>query len=299
LLSVVVYLRKFSPRAGYLIVIFVIAEISLFAGSYKHTFSLDTLKDPQIERLEKEHVAGCRVLDIGSPNRSITSRMSGVWGSNSVILTQRYNDLYDYLSQIDKLSRNRLFGMLRVKYYIEDENGKSKIYRNQINIMPRLNLIDDYLLINNRTGIFEMLGSKLFDPAKTVILEEKPVPEPVKSNVKGSAKIIDSSTDCLTIEAEVSSATLLLITDAYSEGWKAKALEGSIQNEYKVLPANYILQAVPLKAGRHKILMEYAPDSFYIGKWITIISLFVFLTFVVVQIFRAIAGLTHSRKEAA
>jgi uncharacterized membrane protein YfhO len=38
------------------------------------------------------------------------------------------------------------------------------------------------------------------------------------------------------------------------------------------MPANYCLRAVPLQAGHHKILMEYAPRGFRIGLWISIIA---------------------------
>jgi uncharacterized membrane protein YfhO len=38
------------------------------------------------------------------------------------------------------------------------------------------------------------------------------------------------------------------------------------------MPANYCLRAVPLQAGHHKILMEYAPRGYRIGRWISIVA---------------------------
>jgi uncharacterized membrane protein YfhO len=64
-----------------------------------------------------------------------------------------------------------------------------------------------------------------------------------------------------------------LITDAYSNGWRARPLEGSAQRAYDVLPANYVLRAIPLSQGHHHILVEYAPIGFRVGRWITAVSL--------------------------
>jgi len=47
---------------------------------------------------------------------------------------------------------------------------------------------------------------------------------------------------------------------------------GGPQSRYEVMPANYCLRAVPLQAGHHKILMEYAPMGYRIGWWISIVA---------------------------
>jgi hypothetical protein len=44
-----------------------------------------------------------------------------------------------------------------------------------------------------------------------------------------------------------------------------------------LLPANYILRAVPLLAGHHHLRVEYARDVLTIGKWISILAALAFL----------------------
>jgi len=88
--------------------------------------------------------------------------------------------------------------------------------------------------------------------------------------------LVDSSSDSLTIEADVSSPSLLLVTDAYSSGWRALPLPGSIQSQYQILPADVCLRAVPLAAGHHRFRMEYSPLGFRIGKWLTLASIALF-----------------------
>jgi uncharacterized membrane protein YfhO len=92
-------------------------------------------------------------------------------------------------------------------------------------------------------------------------------------------ELADSSTDHLTIRAELPHAALLLITDSYSAGWRATPLPGSIQRSYQVLPANYVLRAIPLAAGSHRLRLEYAPLAFRAGVWVSLASLIVYLMF--------------------
>ena len=63
---------------------------------------------------------------------------------------------------------------------------------------------------------------------------------------------------------------ILLITDPYSRDWRAVPLAGSSQQSYEILPADYILRAIPLAAGHHHLLVEYAPPSFRTGRAISL-----------------------------
>jgi uncharacterized membrane protein YfhO len=51
----------------------------------------------------------------------------------------------------------------------------------------------------------------------------------------------------------------------------------SAENIYQVMPANGFQQAIPLQAGKHHILMEYRPEAFVIGAWISGISWLLFI----------------------
>ena len=45
------------------------------------------------------------------------------------------------------------------------------------------------------------------------------------------------------------------------------------------MPANFILRAVPLAAGRHRLRIEYSPKAFRVGKWVSIVSLIIYAGF--------------------
>jgi hypothetical protein len=61
----------------------------------------------------------------------------------------------------------------------------------------------------------------------------------------------------------------LLVTDAYSTGWRARALEPGPQPTYQVLPADHTLRAIPLAAGKHHLILEYWPMTVPIGFAVT------------------------------
>ena len=108
-----------------------------------------------------------------------------------------------------------------------------------------------------------------FDPRKEVILESSPSLIPVASEDTGTARVTESSSDYLIIEADVKQPSILLIMDIYTSAWRAVALPGSAQPHYDLQPANYILRAVPLAAGHHRLRVEYAPPAYQMGIWIS------------------------------
>jgi uncharacterized membrane protein YfhO len=145
--------------------------------------------------------------------------------------------------------------------------------------LPHLQLISNYRVLQNRDAIFEAMHAETFDPTREVILESEPEPKPAANN--GTARITATTTDSLTIEANVEQPSILLITDAYAASWRAISLPGSAQAHYNLLPANYVLRAVPLAAGHHLLRVEYRPVAFAIGKWISLVSAVAFLAAVV------------------
>ena len=59
---------------------------------------------------------------------------------------------------------------------------------------------------------------------------------------------------------------ILLITDAYARGWRARSERGE---RFDVLPANYVLRAVALPAGKRRVWIEYSPTGWRIGRWVS------------------------------
>ena len=139
--------------------------------------------------------------------------------------------------------------------------------------LPHLMLVHRYAVHHDGVDALNALDSPTWDPGETVILESEPHPAPAVESDGGTVALRDYSSDTLTIDAEVPSPTLLLVTDAYSGGWSARGLRDGVQHTYEVLPANRVIRAIPLEAGRHHLRMEFSPAHFRLGVALTAFSL--------------------------
>nr|HID58942.1 hypothetical protein [Desulfobacterales bacterium] len=285
LLCLILFLSMFFQKMVYATALLAMLEIFIFGKVSLLTFDIESIRVPEIRRILSKHPGDYRILNLERPNSAMIIRMEDIWGYDSVVLrryaefmtfTQGYSP--DEATQYVKFSRfHPLYRMLRCRFAFIPSGGKIGIIEEK-NIMPHLQLIQDYIVIKDRNRILNMMEDASFDPCKKVILEAYPNPEPVISKEKGAATVVASSTDYLVIEADLPHPSILLITDVYSNGWRAKALPGSTQKRYDVMPANYILRAIPLSGGHHRIRVEYVPLTFQVGKWISIVAVILYMT---------------------
>jgi hypothetical protein len=277
LLSALFFLTRVSNKAACAIALLAVVEIFVFARTSRPTFDFTTTQLPGLKSFLAEHPGDYRILQFQNPNSAMSLGTYDIWGYDPCRLG-RYAQFIAFTQRREfELSRyHRLYRMLRCRYAFATAGDKIRVTEFN-DIMPRLQLIQDYVVIPDRNQIFRAMEDTAFDPRRKVILETLPDPEPVKSEEKGTAKILNSSTDHLTIEANLPNPAILLITDAYSKGWRARALPGSIQKQYDVMPANYVLRAIPLSAGHHRIRVEYLPMAFRVGKWISIVSVIIYV----------------------
>jgi hypothetical protein len=208
-----------------------------------------------------------------------------MWGYEATVV-RRYAEFMTWsqggdpdqaMSYVKFVRYDPLFAMLRLRYALRQRGNELEIGDAPESPMSHLHLVSNYRVLPDRNAIFDALRSSTFDPAREVILESEPEPKPLPAESAGTARIVAASTDALEIEADVEQPAILLITDAFTPSWRAVALPGSVQTNYKLLPANYILRAVPLLAGHHHLRVEYARDALAIGKWISILAALAFL----------------------
>jgi hypothetical protein len=296
LLSLLYLMARLSRIGVYAIVLLSIVEIVLFARNSLVSFDATTVHRQDIEHFLANHPGNYRILSPRYPNSAMLMNAQDIWGYDSVVL-RRYAEFISFTqgnppekaSQYVLFSRfHPLFALLRCRFFFLPQGDDTRVIENQ-SVLPHVQLVQNYHVIPERDGILGAMSNPSFDPRQTVILESKPEPEPSTCNQQGNARVVDSSTDHLTIEASLPASAILLITDSYSEGWQASALPGSSQGSYEVIPADYVLRAVPLSQGYHRIRLEYLPSAFQIGKWTSIVSAVIYiilLAFCIRKVFR-------------
>lgn len=179
--------------------------------------------------------------------------------------------------------RQKILNLTGVKYIINKDDGLSKEYRpdtvtfkedkykliwqdapwqiyENLQVVPRLFLTNDYVVINEKDEFLNTFYNKTFDEKKTIILSEKPLGDVSKFS-KGSAEIIDYQNNKVSIRTIADAQALLFISDTYYPAWKAK-IDGK---ETKILVADYAFRSVVVPEGEHVIEFYYDPYAFNIG----------------------------------
>jgi hypothetical protein len=189
---------------------------------------------------------------------------------------------FEFVNKID--GDMTLFRLLRCRYVIINpgEWDAPGSYWNVGGPMPRFYFQNAYSVHKTKDSIFDALKNPAFDPASKVLLESEPVPKPdVLSDGKeltARINVVSETTDSIEFELTVDHNTLLIITDSYSKNWRAIPLENSVQDQYDVMPVDYTLRGIPLASGTHHFVLEYAPTSYTVGRWISFVSVLFFLS---------------------
>ena len=277
------FLRASLPFAAHVLIAIGIAEVFAFARSTVITFSAATQAPSAARQYLDAHPGDYRTA--GLSDSAITIGANDIWGYDSVRLS-RYEkfvaaskgaDPHDPTLMPQSQVKMSLLRLLRLGLVFVPEGDRYKVFTVEGGL-PHLELVDGWVQINGPERILTALSAAPFDPTKTVILESVPTPSPAKGAVTGTARLLASDVDSLTIDADVPRPMLLLVTDAYSRYWQAVAMPGGgSQQHYQVLPADYTLMAVPLDVGRHLLRLEYAPPGWVIGRWISLGAFLIYL----------------------
>jgi len=253
-------------------------EMAGFALTHFATADVGYAMPRELQEYVAAHRGDYRVLDPAVPNNGFFLGAPDLWGNDPGPLS-RYAEFMAYTQggDPDNVSQNLkirafppVYTMLRFRYAFTISDDAIHVRESDEKPMALAQLISSYRVIPGRDALFSELTSPSFDPRQTVLLESAPDPAPVPAENPGTVRILGVTPDSLTVEAEVASPALLLITDPYSRDWRARPLGDGGQKSYDILPANYILRAIPLAAGHHKILVEYVPAGFRLGIGVSI-----------------------------
>lgn len=275
--AILVHRASGTTNAALGLVVLGIAELIGFAGSIRATFDLRPFRPASLAAFFRERPGDYRVYHATLRNGTMSVGGLDIWGYDPFV-SARYAEYIaatqgeqagagDHLTPIQRAHRS--YGMLRLQYILAqaDDGERVNVLAGPTELpspLPRVALMRHYQVHDGGAAVLAALDSLAWDPARTVLLESEPHPTPTMGGT-GTVAVRDESTDHLTIDAELSDPAILLVSDAYSRGWRVRALDHSDQSEYEVLPANRVLRAVPLAAGRHHIRMEYVPSCYRLG----------------------------------
>lgn len=149
--------------------------------------------------------------------------------------------------------------------------------------LPRALLVPEWKVIPDPEVLLNTLRSPTFEPERLALLEHAPglAAPGAGSDDLGQVSITDVSTEVIEVRVETKRPAILLITDNYSASWNVVPWDATSDQTYEVMPADYVLRAIPLPAGSHHLRLEYRPSALAFGAWVSAGSLLLYAAAVI------------------
>jgi uncharacterized membrane protein YfhO len=229
------------------------------------------------------------------PSASAMYGLNDVGGFSSVYL-RRY---VEFLGQIDASGpsvplgillgagqfNSPLVDLLNVKYALSPADvqapGWSRVYDADLRIyqrrdpLPRAWIASTAEMITDDATILTRLAQPGFDPRQTVMVEQPPLESlgTTGADPAGQVSLDRYENNHLALTTSMKRDGWLVLSEIFYPGWTA-TIDGMPANLYR---ANYILRAIPVPAGQHRIELNFMPLSFVIGAAISLISIIALL----------------------
>ena len=214
-------------------------------------------------------------------------------GGYSAAKLRRYQDLID--EHISKMNMG-VISMLNAKYFIvsDKKSGQPQVQLNPY-AMGNAWFVDTLLVANTANEESDALN--YIDLSTTAVLDKEFAgyvtdftperdPEAMVRLTKYTPRYID-------YEYSTSKPGTIVFSEIYYPyGWKA-TIDGEPADIYRV---NYMLRAINVPEGAHKIHMEFAPDSVKKGDTIAMVCIFIMYATIIVVLALGIYGAVRKRK---
>jgi len=148
---------------------------------------------------------------------------------------------------------------------------------------PRASVVPSWTVVSGERAALDAVLEPEFDPASVAVIETDPGSTPAVDGSDGTAAYREASPEDVRIEAEASVPSILLVRNAWDEGWSA-TLDG---RSVPVLRTDGFLQGIALAPGRHDIRLTYREPAIGTGLALSGIA---WLGFAVALVFVIVRG---------
>lgn len=252
---------------------------------------------PSLQKIKEDtglfRITSFNFDDTLRPNSNMLAGLQDIRGYDTVI-QRRFVDYWRLLeepsgllySMINKLVKpeslqSPLLDLLNVKYVLTTQNislpGWVEAYRGEINVyrnsrvLPRAFVTGKAIRASSPEESRRLISLPGFDPRDAAILESDFQPGPGGANPdRSTATVTRYSGNSVELAVNLDAPGFVVLTDSYFPGWRAYIDD----QETPVLQAYSLFRAVEVPAGEHKILFKYAPVTFQIGGYLSLLGLF-------------------------
>lgn len=196
----------------------------------------------------------------------------------SSIKPRTYQDIIDVVGTVNET----LWRMLNVKYIIIDQpvtfpglelkanQEKDYVFVNT-NALPRFYFVNKVEKLKG-IDILNKIRNNEFDPKEKAFVDENIKVDTIDSTT--TLKVEKYTDEKIVLSSQNNGSNFLFIGNTYLPGWKAK-VNGI---DTKIYKANYGFAGIVVPKGKNNIELSYAPESFFVTKYLALI--FSSLTFI-------------------
>jgi hypothetical protein len=274
------------------------------ADEYKSQFQ----PRPVDEQIMQDKDPYYRVLDISKDvyNDAIQAYFHKCVGGYSPAKMERYQDLIDV--HMNGKFNAQVLNMLNTKYIIfqPGSKGAPTAMANPdacgnawfVNDVKWARTADEEILSLNAHSLGDSAKQGEFDPKKTAVMRENFRNEMGNYNFgkdsSATVKLTRYGLNDLSYVSNNNKNGLAIFSDMYYPyGWEAY-VDGK---ETPIMKADYVLRAIKIPAGQHKIDFKFHPKSFYKGNTLAMISSILLYLMLGISIFQLIRKKTETSSE--
>ncbi|MDQ1771679.1 YfhO family protein [Labilibaculum sp. A4] len=203
---------------------------------------------------------------------------------------RRYQELIDH--HITK-NNMKVINMLNTKYIITPDKEKGNQAQLNPDALGEAWIVPNYKIVANADE--EIMALNTFDPAKEALVDKR-----FASQLQGFTSQADSlatiamktyAPNKITYQFNAKSDQLVVFSDIYYQpGWNAY-IDGKLTPHFR---ANYILRAMKVPGGKHKIIFKFEPKAMTVTENISVASMVLFFLLLAGGI---VFGIKNIRKE--
>jgi hypothetical protein len=208
----------------------------------------------------------------GTRPRPVLSGIEEPIGYNSVQLLRYWSFVRTVNDQIPPYNKGlffdpppSVFDLFQVRWVVAARNhpperdwkpvaGRRQITYEVTDHPPRASVVTSFEVVSSSDEARRIVTSPGFDTSREAVLEHDPGIAPTRGPTEGDKATYEAlGTQAARVDVESPTSALLVVRNAYAKNWRAR-VDG---RDAPVLPADYLIQAVPIPAGRHTVVLRY------------------------------------------
>lgn len=288
-ISILWLLLKEKVKIGYLqaaMVLFLIGDLWMVNQKFISTAPVPDTKPNEIIKFLKKDKEIYRILPLvgtGGEFLYTSHDIPILFGYNPVVekdfaevrarldldnnLADLLNVKYLVMSKAELGGQPPSLGSMMGKYMVAFTGDPNSVVLLNTKYLPRAYPVHQVVVEKDKDLIFNILNHPQFNPREIVLLEDAP-PASLAPSAPSSAsriRISKYSNNEIDIDAEMAQDGFLVLSEKYYPGWEAY-VDGK---ETKIYKANYVMRAVYLPKGTHKVRFVFDPWPYKVGLWVS------------------------------